>query len=96
VGVRLNAMLTASLGVRAVVTKRRCVAIRDRSRIHLDQVETLGCFLEIETLAQGDDHTGIDQELQTTLEWLGVDLGIEKAIDGSYADLMRQHEELTD
>jgi adenylate cyclase class IV len=92
VGSRLNAMLTASLGVRAVVTKRRRVAIRGRSRIHLDQVETLGCFLEIETVAQGDDDNGIDQELQATLEWLGVDPGSEEPIDGSYADLMRQHE----
>jgi adenylate cyclase class IV len=91
-GSSLNAMLTESLGVRAVVTKRRRVAIRGRSRIHLDQVETLSCFLEIETVAQGDDDTGIDQELQATLEWLGVDPGSEEPIDGSYVDLMRQHE----
>lgn len=92
VGSRLNEMLTGSLGVRAVVTKRRLVAIRGRSRIHLDQVDMLGCFLEIETVAQGDDDTGIDQELQATLEWLGVDQGSEEPIDGSYADLIRRHD----
>lgn len=89
---RLKAMLTASLGVGAVVAKRRLVAIRGRSRIHLDQVEGLGCFLEIETVAQGDDETGIDRELQATLEWLGVDPANEEPINGSYADLMRQQE----
>lgn len=91
-GGRLKAMLAAILGLDAVVTKRRRVAIRGRSRIHLDEVEVLGTFLEIETVAQGDDDTGIDQELQATLEWLGVDPASEKPIDGSYSDLMRQHE----
>ncbi len=89
---RLKAMLTETVGVTTVVAKRRLVAIRGRSRIHLDRVDDLGCFLEIETVAQDDDDTGIDQELQATLEWLGVDLGSEEPIDGSYADLMRQHE----
>lgn len=89
---RLKTMLAATLGVEDVVAKRRLVAIRGRSRIHLDQVEGLGSFLEIETVAQADDDAGIDQELQATLEWLGVDLGSEEPIDGSYADLMRQRE----
>lgn len=87
----LKQMLTETVGQSVVVAKRRRVAIRGRSRIHLDQVEGLGAFLEIETVAgDGDDAAGIDQELRATLEWLGVDPAREASSEGSYADLMRQ------
>lgn len=88
-GTRLKAMLTQTLGVAAVVAKRRLVAIRGRSRIHLDQVMGLGCFLEIETVARLDDDDGIDRELAATVEWLGIDLATADPIPGSYADLGR-------
>jgi predicted adenylyl cyclase CyaB len=87
----LKQMLAGTVGQSVVVTKRRTVAIRGRSRIHLDQVEGLGAFLEIETVAgEGDDADGIDQELRATLEWLGVDPRLEVSSEGSYADLMQQ------
>lgn len=86
----LKQMLTETVGESVVVAKRRRVAIQGRSRIHLDQVEGLGAFLEIETVAgDGDDAAGIDQELRATLEWLGVDPAREESSEGSYADLMR-------
>jgi adenylate cyclase class IV len=85
----LKAMLAATAGVASVVAKRRTVAIRDRSRIHLDRVEQLGCFLEIETVAGDGDDAGIDQELAATLEWLGLDRATVEPIRGSYADLRR-------
>ena len=86
---RLKAMLTETVGVATVVAKRRLVAIRGRSRIHLDRVDELGCFLEIETVARDGDESGIDRELAATLEWLGVEPATEEPIRGSYADLRR-------
>ncbi len=86
---RLGSMLEAAVGVATTVRKRRLVAIRGRSRIHLDQVAKLGCFLEIESIATDDDDTGVDRELQATLEWLGVDPATVEPIQGSYADLRR-------
>jgi predicted adenylyl cyclase CyaB len=88
----LKRILTDALGVRSEVQKRRLVAIRGRSRIHLDRVEGLGCFLEIETVAAGDDDAGIDQELRATVEWLGVDLTAVEPVRGSYADLQAEQQ----
>ena len=86
----LRAMLAATAGIAVVVDKRRLVVLRRRSRIHLDAVTGLGAFLEIETVAgDGDPESSIDQELATTLEWLGVDPATSPLVSGSYADLAR-------
>jgi adenylate cyclase class IV len=86
----LKQVLVDTVGQSAVVAKRRVVAIRGRSRIHLDQVDGLGVFLEIETVAgEGDDVASIDQEMRATLEWLGVDPVREVSHEGSYADLIQ-------
>ena len=50
----LKSILTSALGVRAVVRKQRLVYIHDNVRIHLDTVEGLGHFLEIEAVADKD------------------------------------------
>jgi adenylate cyclase class IV len=86
----LKQVLGSTVGQSVVVAKRRVVAIRGRSRIHLDQVDGLGAFLEIETVAgEGDDAAGIDHEMRATLEWLGVDPEREVSQEGSYADLIQ-------
>lgn len=46
----LKAALTAALGVRQVVAKRRQLYLAGDVRIHLDQVEGLGSFLEFEAV----------------------------------------------
>jgi len=65
-------MLSAALGVLAVVTKERTLFKRGNIRLHLDRVEGLGDFGEIEAvIASGDDpersRAAVD-ELLTTLE----------------------------
>jgi len=47
----LRAALTAALGVRAVVVKRRHLLLWDSVRIHLDDVDGLGMFIELEAVA---------------------------------------------
>jgi homotetrameric cytidine deaminase len=44
----LGPALSAALGVRVVVAKRRRLLVRDGVRIHLDEVEGLGAFVELE------------------------------------------------
>jgi len=50
----LKAILTAALGVRAVVEKRREIFLYHSVRIHLDDVVGLGHFIEFEAVLGGD------------------------------------------
>lgn len=67
-----RAMLSAALGVLAVVNKVRILMKRDNIRLHLDRVEGLGTFGEIEAvIAPGDDpesSRGAVNELLSTLD----------------------------
>jgi adenylate cyclase class IV len=51
--VRLKALLTELLGVHCVVSKEREIGLYENVRIHLDRVEGLGCFLELEAVLDG-------------------------------------------
>jgi adenylate cyclase class IV len=50
----LLAALTAALGVNIAVTKRRRLFLWQNVRIHLDDVERLGTFIELEAVAPAD------------------------------------------
>jgi predicted adenylyl cyclase CyaB len=83
----LVAMMERTIGVRVVVEKLREVVIYRRTRIHLDRVERLGHFVELETVT-GDDVTEAEaeRELTAVAERLGI-AGL-PAIGGSYSDLL--------
>jgi len=57
---KLKAALTAALGIRRQVRKRRHVLLWHNVRIHLDEVEGLGTFVELEAVisAKDDEATG--------------------------------------
>lgn len=80
-------VLAAALGIHVVVRKTRELFLWDNVRIHLDDVEDLGRFLEFEAvLATDQDETeGYDQ-----LRTLEREFGIPAAdiIGQSYADLL--------
>ena len=83
---RLKVALTAALGTRAVVEKRREIFLWHNVRIHLDEVAGQGAFLEFEAVLQPplDDTAGKAQ-----LEQLARHFGIATAdlVSGSYADI---------
>lgn len=65
------AALGAALGITVAVTKRRHLFLWQTVRIHLDDVENLGTFIELEAVAPADsdlshEHRLIEQ-LRTTL-----------------------------
>ncbi len=65
--------LSRVLVVRGVVTKRREVFLVGRTRVHLDQVERLGCFVELEVvLSQGERVEAGRREAQTLLQSLEI------------------------
>ena len=77
--------LASALGVLAVVKKRRTLLILDTARVHLDNVEGLGHFVEIEAPVI-EDEAQTRQRLDSLLEALGLDWG--DCIRSSYADLI--------
>jgi adenylate cyclase class IV len=83
----LRSLLGDSLGVRTRVRKERVVYRLDAHRIHLDAVEGLGTFVEIErVMASGDADAAAHAEVERLAEALGV--RSEDVVPVSYADLL--------
>jgi adenylate cyclase, class 2 len=81
----LHAALSNALGVRGEVRKRREVWHWHNVRVHLDEVEGLGRYVEFEAVIDDASDEAISLE---RLEAIGRALGLESANDvaGSYAD----------
>lgn len=70
---RLREVLSASLGVRAVVSKRRRLLVVDGVRIHLDDVQDQGRFVELEAVAEpGSSLEDEARRLNRLRERLGI------------------------
>ena len=84
----LKAQLTQALGVLVVVKKRREIAFIDNVKFHIDSVEGLGHFVEIEAI---DKEGTIGQEqLLTQCQSFQAELGIQPhdLVAESYSDLL--------
>jgi predicted adenylyl cyclase CyaB len=84
----LKRALVSSLGVMCVVNKKRHLFLTGNARIHIDEVERLGAFLEFEVTVE--DH-GIAQRTMEELR-KAFNLEGEKGIGNSYSDLILQGE----
>ena len=83
----LREALTKSLGEYAEVNKTRLLFLVGRTRIHLDRVDALGDFLELEVVLSEDDDIADGQaEAQRLMEQLQV--GPEALINCAYVDLL--------
>lgn len=83
----LREALALAWGQSGRVRKRRLLFMAGRTRIHLDRVEGLGDFLELEVVLR-DDETAAngEQEAHALMARLGV--AQEQLIAGAYVDLM--------
>ena len=81
----LRELLGAALGVLAVVKKRRTLLVLDGARIHLDNVEGLGSFLELEVPVHDGDDTPARERINRLLDELGLTWA--QCIRASYLDL---------
>jgi predicted adenylyl cyclase CyaB len=83
----LEAALAGALGVRAVVRKARRLFLHEGVRVHLDLVEGLGSFVELEGVCAPGADLG---RLEASLGELRRALTIDDAdlIAGSYCDLV--------
>jgi adenylate cyclase class IV len=78
--------LAAEHGVRGIVRKRRELWLLGSTRIHLDRVQGLGSFVELETVAAGAPGQSERQEHDRVAALLGVDLAV--SVPASYIDLV--------
>ncbi len=83
----LKALLKKALGVRAVVVKRREIYLVGNVRVHLDKVQGLGGFVELEGIV---DHQAelfqVTEEVRRLQEALRIDAP--SLVKESYADLI--------
>jgi predicted adenylyl cyclase CyaB len=89
-GDQLKAVLTQALKTHIVVDKQRSIYFIDNVKFHIDEVQSLGSFVEIEAI---DEYGSIGRErlLEQCNFYLGL-LGISKKdlIDRSYSDLLEE------
>jgi len=83
----LREALARACGVAGRVRKLRRLYLAGRTRIHLDRVEDLGDFLELEVvLGPQDDLAGGEAEARRIMEALGV--AEADLVEGAYVDLL--------
>lgn len=80
----LKEQLSSALGVRVIVKKRRELFLLDETRIHLDEVEELGTYLEFEIPVR--DQLEAYSQMKFLREQFEVDDG--SIFTGSYSDLI--------
>ncbi len=81
--------LTAALGQIGRVKKHRTLYMHGRTRIHLDVVENLGDFLELEVVMHDGEHCEAGEAEANMLIKL-LEIHPEEMIDGAYLDLMQR------
>jgi predicted adenylyl cyclase CyaB len=87
--VNLKATLSLALGARGVVRKTRYLFLIGQTRIHLDDVEGLGHFMELEVVLNSNQSV---EDGQAIAEDLMLKLGVDKAdlLEGAYMDLIEK------
>ncbi|MFZ1040710.1 MAG: class IV adenylate cyclase [Anaerolineales bacterium] len=85
----LKTALRLALGIRGVVRKTRYLYMVGQTRIHIDNVEELGQFMELEVVLRDDQS---DDEGQTIANDLMKRLGVGPTdlIEGAYMDLLEK------
>ena len=85
----LKTALKLALGIRGVVKKTRYLYMVGQTRVHLDDVEGLGQFMELEVVLRDDQS---DDEGQAIANDLMKKLGVESTdlIEGAYMDLLEK------
>jgi predicted adenylyl cyclase CyaB len=83
----LRRVLELAYGIRGVVKKTRYLYLVGQTRVHLDDVEGLGQFMELEVV-MGEGQS--DAQGQAIAEGLMSRLGVERGdlLEGAYMDLL--------
>jgi len=87
-GSALKNILQETMGVMVIVDKEREIHFIDNIKIHLDRVEGLGTFLEIEAQSEVGDKTEdfLNSQCSGLMQELGISPG--DLLSDSYSDLL--------
>jgi predicted adenylyl cyclase CyaB len=87
----LKTVLSLALGIRGTIRKTRYLYLVGQTRVHLDDVEGIGQFMELEVVLNPDQ---TDAEGQAIAEDLMSKLGVDKSdlLKGAYIDLIEDEE----
>ena len=83
----LKTALAAALGVRGVVKKQRWLYLVGQTRVHLDQVEGLGSFMELEVVLEPGQSAAEGQAIAADL-MSQLDIHATDLVEGAYIDLI--------
>ncbi len=87
----LKNILTSSLGVRGVIKKQRTLYKIGFTRIHFDQVEDLGNFIELEFVMQ--DNSSKNEALQTVRNLMEkLEIQDKHLINKAYIDMVSDNQ----
>ncbi len=90
----LREALAGACGLLGRVRKRRTLWLAGRTRIHLDEVEGLGHFVELEVvLAEDEPATQGEAEARDLMRRLGI--AEATLVEGAYLDLLRRSRPVT-
>lgn len=86
----LKRVLELAYGIRGLVKKTRYLYLVGQTRVHLDDVEGLGQFMELEVVMAPEQ---TDAQGQGIAEDLMSRLGVERRdlLEGAYMDLLESH-----
>jgi predicted adenylyl cyclase CyaB len=85
----LRELLSQAYGQAGRVRKHRTLFLVDRTRIHLDRVEDLGHFLELEVvLSDGEPLENGEAVARELMDQLGI--APDQLIQGAYVDLLKE------
>lgn len=89
----LRAVLAEALGVRVVVNKRREIYFIDNVKFHLDRVDGLGTFVEVEAIDADGTRSPekLHSQCEAYMQLFG--LGADDLLAGSYSDLLTEPQE---
>ena len=87
-GDELRAVLERSLGVLVAVDKQREIYYIENVKFHIDQVNGLGSFVEIEACGRKEDEAKLLEQCQEYMKFFGIRK--EDLVEKSYSDLLTE------
>jgi predicted adenylyl cyclase CyaB len=85
----LRNLLVQALGMYGEVRKRRSVYMAGQSRIHFDEVEHLGSFIEVEVVLRPEQRVAEGEQIATALR-RQLEVRDEDLVDVAYIELLRK------